>query len=119
MSSLNKAEEQLSTQTASTAFQLAWGAISKLGKKAWDRATLDRAMKRYARGYLSRHGRVKVLGMTNPIPLLSIYTAVEVVPPNYRNAYSGIEAIRESLRTRKIDSLYKSKGTPGFAIANK
>jgi len=119
MSSLDTAEEQLSTQTASTAFQLAWGAISKLGKKAWDRATLDRAMKRYAQGFLSRHGRVKVLGMANPIPLAVIYTAVEVVSPNYRIAYSGIEGISQSLRERKRESLYKSKPTPGIVIANK
>src|ERR1700742_1605239 len=101
MSSLGKAEEKLSTETAATAFQLAWATIRKFGKNIWDKATLAQSMATYAQGYLSIHGHIKVLGMSNPIALASIYPAVEVVSPGYRNAYDRIEDINRSLRDRK------------------
>jgi predicted NACHT family NTPase len=119
MPTLEKAEEELSTQTASTAFQLAWGAISKLGKKAWDKATLARVMKRYAEKYLVRHGQVKILGMSRPIPLSTIYTAVQVVSPNRSYSYNRIDAFRESLSAKKRDPYQETKAVPGITAANK
>src|SRR4051812_15015652 len=54
MSTLTNAEKEISNKAAGTTFQLAWGIISNLGKKAWDRATLQHSMKRYCDRYLRR-----------------------------------------------------------------
>jgi len=116
--SLDNAQEELSTKAASTGFQLVWGVISKLSKKGWDRATLTHVMRRYAEQYVLRHGSIKVLGMNSPIPLLTIYTAVKVVPP-WRDAYRDLDGLKDSLKNRELAYTPNGKGEPGMLVANR
>lgn len=118
MSSFEEIQEELSTETAKTAFQLAWKTISSLGKSGWTRAAMERAMAKYAERYVFRHGQIKVLGMSSPVALSTIYTAVKVISPTSRNAYGDLDAIQESLRRTRTVNTSIHGATSGITVAN-
>ena len=113
-------EKKIQEQTAATAFQLVWGWVEKLGQKAWDKRKVQQATKSYAENYRERHGAVHVLGMSKPIPLHEIYTAVRVVPRNYLGAFVHLDQMEEAFKEsgRQHASFYKGKVEDGITVAN-
>lgn len=113
-------EKKLSEQTAETAFGLTWRLIQTLGNKAWEMARVRGAMELYAENYLHRHGLVRVLGMTKPIPLHKLYTSVRVVDPYYLHSFASPETMERSFREsgRKHRMFHQETARDGIEVAN-
>ncbi|MBO9681192.1 MAG: NACHT domain-containing protein [Flavisolibacter sp.] len=104
------------SESAKSLFQLAWSIISKLGKKGVDRIKVQKAISSYAENYLKRHGQVKVLGMSEPVPLLDIYTSVKIVSPLYLVKEQNIQNLESSFRqTREHFGPDNRKSAVGIA----
>lgn len=113
-------EKKITEQTAATAFQLAWGLIKKLGLKGWEKAQIQQAMKKYAGNFRQRHGQVSVLGMSQPVPLHQIYTAVRVIKPDYLRDFTAPDAMEESFREsqRRHAPSHGGESRDGIDVAN-
>ena len=70
-------------ETAKSLFQLALGIAKKIGKKTIDAVKIENAINNYAENYINRHGKIKVLGMSESIPLEDIYTKVNLIKADY------------------------------------
>ena len=92
----NPIEADLAKQCALAAFHIAWGIVKTTGQALWDEIKLREAMASYVERYLERHGQVNVLGMGRPIPLLQIYTDVQIVPPNFLRTMESVEAMERA-----------------------
>ncbi len=114
-------EKKIQEQTAATAFQLVWGWVEKLGQKAWDKHKVLQATKSYAENYRERHGAVHVLGMSKPVPLHEIYTAVRVVPRDFLGAFIHPDKMEEAFKEsgRRHISFHKDKVEDGIVVANR
>lgn len=56
------------------------------------------ASKQYSQNYIERHGILKVLGMREPIPLESVYVAVQCLDTRTNLNYDTIETLEEAHR---------------------
>lgn len=98
---MSDADRSLSEEGAKTAFQLAWSTVSGGAKALWKENAVQRAMLSYFTRYLDRHGHVKILGMSAPVPLRDIYTPVHIVSPQYRGRVTTPDQLdREARRTK-------------------
>lgn len=95
-----KIEEKLQEQTATTAFQLVWGAIKGLSGLVLDENAVQRGMKEYARKFLERYGNVKVLNMDQPVPLSDIYVAAQALSPRSLQSFSSVEELHKTFLER-------------------
>ena len=114
-------EKKVQEQTAATAFQLVWGWVEKLGGWAKDKHKVQQATKTYAESYRARHGAVHTLGMSKPIPLHEIYTAVRVVPSDYLNRFVQLEKMEEEFVAsgRFHGAFHDERTEDGVAVANR
>ncbi|WNG37436.1 hypothetical protein F0U61_29935 [Archangium violaceum] len=103
-------EETLQDNAAATAFQLVWGAVKNLGHFIAYQDAIHQGMQQYARNFLERHGKVKVLGMTEPIPLRDIYTAAQIVSPR---------ALRGYRTTDDLQEMFLQQGRRGFFLVDR
>ncbi|MEJ6979444.1 NACHT domain-containing protein [Pedobacter sp. P351] len=71
--------ETLADQGSKSLFQLVWSLASKYGKKTVDKIKVAEALNNYKTSYHQRNGEIKVLTMSNPIPLNQIYTKVRLI----------------------------------------
>lgn len=112
--------KQFEEQAATTLFQLVSGILTKVGKAAWDKIRVQTALRRYADGYCLRHGQVKVLGMSQPISLNNIYTAVRVVTPDFLGQMSTVTSMELAFRNsgRQQQPYRQEHERDGFSIAN-
>ena len=74
------------------------------------------AARNYLETFTQRHGQVKVLGMTNPVPLSSIYTAVQILSPDHLRAFGDHNALKSAFRTSVRFALGEKKD--GLKVAN-
>lgn len=118
---LSSAAGQLADETAKTAFQLVWNSIRSLGRGAWEKSRVHTAMTTYATRYIERNAQVKILGMSQPAPLQSIYTSVRVIPPRYRHQYETTDGLERRYRERgeRRLSVHQSKREVGIGVANR
>lgn len=116
-----EAQKELADQSAKTGFQLAWNICKVIGKKTWEKVQIEKAMGRYAENYVHRHGQVKVLGMSEPISLQSIYTDVRVISPQYRRAYETVERLEEQFRKKGLRRFHldEMRRQAGIDLVNK
>jgi hypothetical protein len=56
------------------------------------------ASRQYSQSYIERHGILKVLGMREPIPLESVYVAVQFLDTRMNLSYDTIETLEEVYR---------------------
>jgi len=79
-----------------------------------------RASQQYVRSYTERHGILKVLGMREPIPLESVYVAVQCLDNAMLRGYESIEGLEQAYREnkRRQFGLRELSKQPGLAIAN-
>ncbi|OHE82955.1 MAG: hypothetical protein A2107_00610 [Verrucomicrobia bacterium GWF2_62_7] len=68
------------------------------------------ACRRYFKTYTDRHGQIKVLGMSQPVPLRDIYTAVKFMRPEDRQRFAS----PQDMRTAFLD-----EGGRGFSLIHK
>jgi hypothetical protein len=114
-------EKKIQEQTADTAFKLVWGWVEKLANKAWEKNKVRQAMKSYSENYRERHGAIHVLGMSRPIPLHEIYTAVRVVTRDFLGAFVHHDQMEREFRAsgRQHSSFDKDKVEDGIDVANR
>ncbi len=114
-------DNRVQEASASTLFQLAWGIVSRTGRKGWQEVAVRSAMSAYAARYLDRFGSVKVLGMSEPMPLDRIYTAVRVVPAKFLSMFRDDDEMEESFRnSNRKQEVFHSECDPldGVEVAN-
>jgi len=58
--------------------------------------TLDQIASKLARNFTGRYGQIKVLGMTEPIPLDDIYTAVRMASPAYLQDFITPDGLKDA-----------------------
>ncbi|MBD1998821.1 NACHT domain-containing protein [Leptolyngbya sp. FACHB-541] len=79
-----------------------------------------RASQQYVRSYTERHGILKVLGMREPIPLESVYVAVQCLDNATLQGYESIEGLEQAYREskRRQFGFREPSKQPGLTIAN-
>jgi predicted NACHT family NTPase len=79
-----------------------------------------RASQQYVRSYTERHGILKVLGMREPIPLESVYVAVQCLDNAPLRGYESIEGLEQAYREnkRRQFGFREPSKQPGLTIAN-
>lgn len=114
------AKKKLSEETATTAFQLALKTLKATGKRIYKRMQVENAMSSYANAFVERYGHIKVLGMTKPIPLISIYTDAQIISPHYLYKHSTVDGMEVQFREaghRRLH-VYEPKRMAGLDLAN-
>jgi hypothetical protein len=80
---------------------------------------IERAAEHYATNYANRHGVIKVLGMREPVPLESMYTAVQFLDRDGISRYESIEELEKAFREQGDRSFQgKTKQQDGLKVAN-
>lgn len=101
-----------------TTLKLVISIVSKTIKKAVDHRKAKEALHNYIANYISRHGHVKILGMTEPIPLSDVYVSIQLVPSHYLNRDQEIQALETSFRKEGRRFYYSMERKSAIAIAN-
>jgi hypothetical protein len=107
-------------------FQSLWGTGGKvLGMfgKTLDEKTkqlIFDASQGYVRNFAKRHGTLKVLGMTQPVDLEDVYTAVQFLDEQGVRIYESMQALEEGFREAKSRSFQDKdcQKQVGIKIAN-
>ena len=73
-----------------------WGG-SRLADRAKALDILGKSAARYRAGMLERHGSMRILGMSKPVPLKDIYTRVNVLKSITSRRYEDIASLRVRL----------------------
>ncbi|NJP09260.1 MAG: NACHT domain-containing protein [Leptolyngbyaceae cyanobacterium RU_5_1] len=81
---------------------------------------IDRASEQYVQNYAVRHGILKVLGMREPVPLESVYTAVQFLDRDSIGQFESIEDLEKAFREQPERSFQgkNSKKQSGLKVAN-
>ncbi len=117
--SWEKISEELDKESAKTAFELGWGIVTRIGKKAWEEIQVRRALEKYAVKYNERHGQVKLFGAPVPIPLHQIYTEAQIVKPNFLSAFSNPEEMEKDFREgSRQHRAFRTGRTDAVEVAN-
>jgi hypothetical protein len=77
------------------------------------------AAKQYVQSYAERHGQIKVLGMGEPLPLATLYTAVRFLGPAEISRYAtpeGLENLYRQRNERRLQGLGET--VDGLELAN-
>lgn len=90
--------ETVGESSVKSIFELAWSLVSAYGKKAIDKTKVSIALKNYKENYFRRHGEVKVLAMTKPLPLNDIYTKVRFVSGNRKSINIDMQLYQDRFR---------------------
>lgn len=90
-------------ETAKTLFQLALGIVKKIGQKTIDAVKIQNAINKYAENYVSRHGKIKVLGMPESVFLEDIYTKVNLIKADYLYKEKEINYLERTFRENRGD----------------
>jgi hypothetical protein len=77
-----------------------------------------RATRKYLKTFTGRHGQVKVLGMSHPVPLSSIYTRVKILSPEHLRAFRSRDALERDFRRSARLAHEKIDKTDGLSAAN-
>jgi hypothetical protein len=79
---------------------------------------IERAAEHYAGNYTNRHGVIKVLGMRDPVPLESIYTAVQFLDRDGLRRFDSIDQLEKAFREGDRSFQTKTKQQNGLKVAN-
>ncbi len=84
------------------------------------RQLIFQASDQYAQNYRERHGIVKVLGMSEPIPLKEVYTTVQFLNENERKSLESVKDLETVFRQANKRSFYSKERAkrPGLGVAN-
>jgi len=74
---------------------------------------------KYVQNYTKRHGILKVLGMREPVPLESVYTAVQFLDYQDLQRYDSVEGLETAYREAKRRSFQEDcQRQEGLKVAN-
>jgi hypothetical protein len=88
-------------KSAKTLVELAWNIGKVVVQAGYEKHQADRACAEYLHRYEQRHAKVKILGMSEPVDLASIYTEVQIVPPSFLHGYRTQEELHNLLLRRE------------------
>ena len=93
--------------------------LKELGKRVWDQRLVKQAIDSYYDNYLNRHGKIKVLGMSEPVSLYGIYTSVQVIRPTFLLSFQSIKEL-EGLYRRTVRRffIHEEEKRNGVDVAN-
>jgi hypothetical protein len=114
---LEEFKKKTSEEAAKSLFELAWGIIKSVSKRTVDEIKIGQALEKYKENYLTRHGLIKVLGMSKPVNLKDIYTNVQIVSPSYRHKEREIEQLESEFRIKR-ENHFSIKKESGIKVAN-
>ncbi|MEO0374102.1 MAG: NACHT domain-containing protein [Cyanobacteria bacterium P01_A01_bin.17] len=99
-------------------------------KTGWDMGDKDigtpikqqifKATRQYIQKYWKRHGTLKVLGMSKPVSLESVYTTVQLLDAKDLRSFESVETLEEAYRQSNSRSLRskKQQRQAGINVAN-
>jgi energy-coupling factor transporter ATP-binding protein EcfA2 len=109
-------------KSATTLVELARCIGKAVVQAGYDEAQADHACSQYLERYEQRFAHVKVLGMTEPVELASIYTEVRIVPPQFLRGYRTQEELQELFlrKGRSLTGYDSDRDVPmlGLTVAN-
>jgi hypothetical protein len=116
-------EQQIIAEGAKHVAEIAKGIFKGFGffaKRAVELGKIELAAIRYCERYAERHGHIKVLGMSQPVPLRQVYTSVKCVSSDFLYAFSTPEELEKLFRASDITSFFlqQEDKREGFAVAN-
>lgn len=119
--SVDSIEEEIVEEGAVSLFQYVSKILGTYGKRTFDKYAIKKAAKQYYKNYLFRHGQIKVLGMSEPISLAKIYTAVEVVDAGTVENFSTVEGLEKIYLEEKKRTLFNTRveRIGGIDVVNK
>jgi len=74
------------------------------------------AARAYMQNYAERHGKIKVLGMSEPLNLTDIYTTVRAVSPRRLKAFISPKEMEEQFKRRNQRGSFNERGKAEDAI---
>jgi adenylate kinase family enzyme len=99
-------------------FNIVSSLIKSAGRIALDEIHIRKATELYAENYLKRYCFVKILGMSEPFPLIDLYTEVQVISTSYRIKERIIQDLENEFRQTRGTFTSKSNRISGLQIAN-
>jgi len=114
-------EKQIVEETVKATIELVQHVSKSIGFKIKETISINHAIKNYVENYLQRYGKIKVLGMSRPVPLQALYVNVEVQQNTHLHSYETIEG----LQTKFVDKAYRrfryldKNRESGVDVANK
>lgn len=108
----------LQEETAKGVFQAIISVIKRTSRFAVDEVKVRGATETYVDNYIRRFCTIKILGMSEPVPLSDLYTKVEVVSPSYLIKDQIIDELEKSFRSSKRSFHSNLKRIDGLEIAN-
>jgi NACHT domain len=81
---------------------------------------IEQASETYAQNYANRHGMMKVLGMREPVPLESVYTAVQFLDRDGISQFESLAELEKNFREQRDRSFQGKhvKKRSGLKVAN-
>ncbi|HEX4084322.1 MAG TPA: hypothetical protein VHY22_05385 [Chthoniobacteraceae bacterium] len=94
-------ESKLIEESSIAAFHMAWEIVKEAKHAVWNEVEIRRAMSNYAQKYSERHGMIKILGMSEPVPLREVYTAVQTMRPDFLRKFTSVEEMEAAFVNSK------------------
>jgi hypothetical protein len=109
-------------KSAATLVELVCGIGKAVQPAGYPAEEAAHACSQYRQRYEQKYGHVKIIGMSEPVPLASIYTEACVVPPTFLRGYRSQEELQE-LFLRQGRSLagtdsHRDPPRPALEVAN-
>lgn len=111
-------KQKLNEESAKNLFQVVFSLIKKIGKVTVDEIRIRKATDQYAENYLRRYCTIKILGMSEPMPLKDLYTEVQIIHPGYRFKDRIIKDLEDSFRKTRGDFNSENGRIDGLQLAN-
>lgn len=110
-------KEKFAEEVIKASVKIAIDILKSVGNKVKDKVAISKAMTMYVESYISRHGTIKVLGMSKPTPLYGLYTDLQIIDSNKRKRYETLEQLEDLYReSGKREIGYSSPGARRDAI---
>jgi predicted NACHT family NTPase len=108
----------LSQEGQKNLFHMILSATKDLIKFTNNESKIYSATQEYADTFLRRYGSIKVLGMSEPVPLQDLYTEVHIVSSNVKNKERMIEDMETKFRSTRGNLTSEESRKNGIAFAN-
>lgn len=95
---------------AGLVIKTSWGGVVRRNIPTAIEQQIYKATEQYIRRYSERHGTMKVLGMSKPVSLESIYTEVQCLDAQELRNFETIEALETSYRQTGRRGLTRERG---------
>lgn len=114
-----KVAEEAVKSLAGIVVRFAWDGASNLNIGKNIQQGIFSASRKYVENYAERHGKLKVLGMPEPIKLEDVYTGVQFLGKEGIIAFASLDNLEEAFRKQKKRGFQsKCEKQDGLKVAN-